>query len=115
MLSMADERDCVFELVNHPPYSPDFTASGYHLFPNLKRIHLLRTSITVMIGSYLLLMVLFDQYDEIINTNGIRALQHLWKEYVKLKGVGVMFKLKPDLVTFLRVYTNLLKQYFFQI
>ena len=26
-----------FELVAHPPYSPDLTPSNYYLFPNLKR------------------------------------------------------------------------------
>ena len=26
-----------FEEMHHPPYSPDLTPSGYHLFPNLKQ------------------------------------------------------------------------------
>lgn len=29
--------DCGFELLPHPPYSPDLAPSDYHLFPNMKK------------------------------------------------------------------------------
>ena len=34
---MAAVHDCCFELVDHPPYSPDFAPSDYFLFPNMKK------------------------------------------------------------------------------
>ena len=35
--SMAQIRDCGFELLPHPAYSPDLAPSDFHLFPNLKK------------------------------------------------------------------------------
>ena len=37
---MSTEHDCEFELINHPPYSPDLAPSNYFLFPNMKNIWL---------------------------------------------------------------------------
>ncbi|KAF7235648.1 hypothetical protein EYD10_17547, partial [Varanus komodoensis] len=34
-VSKAAMRDCGFEEINHPPYSPDLAPSDYYLFPNL--------------------------------------------------------------------------------
>ena len=34
--SMVAVCDCVFQLVDHPPHSPDLAPSDYYLFPNLK-------------------------------------------------------------------------------
>lgn len=36
-LSKAAVRECGFEEINHPPYSPDLAPSDYFLFPNLKK------------------------------------------------------------------------------
>ena len=36
-VTMATIRDCGFEIVPHPPYSPDLAPSDYYLFPNLKK------------------------------------------------------------------------------
>ena len=33
-------HDCDFELVNHPPYSPDLAPSDYLLFTNMKKKNL---------------------------------------------------------------------------
>ena len=41
MVAMAAMRDCGFELIDHPPYSPDLAPSDFHLFPNMKK-HLAR-------------------------------------------------------------------------
>lgn len=30
-------RDCGFEMLDHPPYSPDLAPCGFFLFPNLKK------------------------------------------------------------------------------
>ena len=35
--SMAEIHNCGFELLPHPPYSPDLAPSDFHLFPNLKK------------------------------------------------------------------------------
>ena len=37
VVAMATIRDCGFQLVPHPPYSPDLAPSDFHLFPNLKK------------------------------------------------------------------------------
>ena len=33
---MAAIRDAGFEILDHPPYSPDLAPSDFHLFPKLK-------------------------------------------------------------------------------
>ena len=38
VVAMAAVCDCGFELVDHPPCSPDLASSDYILFPNMKRI-----------------------------------------------------------------------------
>ena len=35
-LTMAAIQECRFQLINHPPYSPDLAPSDYFLFGNLK-------------------------------------------------------------------------------
>ena len=35
---MATVCDCGFELVDHPPYSPDLAPSDYYLIPKMKKI-----------------------------------------------------------------------------
>ena len=34
---MSTVRDCGFELIDHPPYSPDMAPSDYFLFPKMKK------------------------------------------------------------------------------
>lgn len=36
-IAKAAVRECGFEEINHPPYSPDLAPSDYFLFPNLKK------------------------------------------------------------------------------
>ena len=40
VVTKADVLDCGFELVDHPPHSPDLAPSDYFLFPNMKKKHL---------------------------------------------------------------------------
>ena len=35
VVAMATERDDGFEVVDHPPYSPDLAPSSYFLIPNI--------------------------------------------------------------------------------
>ena len=72
---MSTVHDCGFELIDHPPYSPDLAPSKYFLFPNLKK-HLAGKR--------------YENDDDVISTvgqenfyaTGIRALQHIWKKCV---------------------------------
>ena len=52
VIAKAAVCDCGFELVDHPPYSPDLELSDYFLFPNMKK-HLAGSSIRPMMRSYL--------------------------------------------------------------
>ena len=36
-VAVAAVLDCGFELVDHPPYSPELAPSDYFLFPNMKK------------------------------------------------------------------------------
>lgn len=36
-VAMAAVQECGYELLPHPPYSPDLAPSDYHLFGNLKK------------------------------------------------------------------------------
>ena len=38
VVTMAAVHDSGFELVDHPPYSPDLAPSHYFLFPNMNKI-----------------------------------------------------------------------------
>ncbi|XP_076037348.1 histone-lysine N-methyltransferase SETMAR-like [Oratosquilla oratoria] len=72
---MAKSHDCGFQLILHPPYSPDLAPSDSHLFPNLKKYLAGRRFTTddeVMdaVDTYLQ-----DQDSEFYN-RGIKALQH---------------------------------------
>jgi len=36
-VAKAGVKECGFEEIEHPPYSPDLAPSGYHLFSKLKK------------------------------------------------------------------------------
>ena len=38
IVSMAKIAELKYDLLHHPPYSPDLAPSDFHLFPNLKKI-----------------------------------------------------------------------------
>uniref|UniRef100_A0A3Q0T0Y3 Histone-lysine N-methyltransferase SETMAR n=1 Tax=Amphilophus citrinellus TaxID=61819 RepID=A0A3Q0T0Y3_AMPCI len=75
VVAMAAVYNCDFELVDHPPYSPDLASSDYFMLPNLKK----NTRLGNRIGP------IKDQ-DESFSTTGIRALQHRWKKCVDRRG-----------------------------
>ena len=58
---MAAVRDCCFDLVDHPPYSPDLAPSDYYLFPNMNKKHLAGSSIGRMIRSLYLHLSTFSR------------------------------------------------------
>ena len=36
-VAIAAAKECKFEIISHPPYSPDLAPSDYHMFGNLKK------------------------------------------------------------------------------
>ena len=78
---MVAVHDCGFELVDHPPYSPDLAPSDYFPFPYMKK-HLAgnqyRTDDEIIsaVGDF------FEDQDEGFYTMGIQALQQGWKKCV---------------------------------
>ena len=51
LVAMPAIRDCGFELVDHPPYSPDLAPSDYYLFPIMKKIRV-KNDTSQMMTSY---------------------------------------------------------------
>jgi len=84
-VAMAKMHDCGFQIVQHPPYSPDLAPSDYYLFPNLKK-HLAGTKfdsdndVIEAVEGYL------DMQEEGFYSEGIRRLQHRWTKCVELQG-----------------------------
>ena len=77
-------HDCVFEVVDHPPYSPDLAPSDYFLFPNIKNYFAAEQYRTDDVISAV--EDFFEDQDESFYTTGIQALQHLWKKCVDRRG-----------------------------
>jgi histone-lysine N-methyltransferase SETMAR len=84
-VAMATIQECGFELLPHPPYSPDLAPSDYHLFPELKSklsgVHF-ETDDDV-IGA---VEEVFGSMDKTFYLVGIQALRHRWDKCVNLKG-----------------------------
>ena len=95
---MAAVCDRGFELVDHPPYSPDLAPSDYVLSPNMKKHSAgkqYRTDDEVVSA----VEDFFEDEDESFHTTGIQALQHRWKKSVNRRGDYMyMFRNKPHLV-----------------
>lgn len=83
--TMSVIHDCGYELLPHPPYSPDLAPSDYHLFPNLKK-HLggskfsTKDEVIVAVNDY------FADLPESFFFEGINKLQVRWKKCVELDG-----------------------------
>lgn len=85
VVAMAAVRDCGFELVDHPPYSPDLAPSDFFLFPNMKK-HLAGKRYQTDDEVISAVEDFFGDQDESFYSNGIKALQHRWKKCVDLRG-----------------------------
>jgi len=85
VLAMEKLRDLHYELLEHPPYSPDLTPSELYLFPKLKlflagqRFSSNQEAITAVEGYFADLMK--NHYRD-----GIMALEHCWNKCISLKG-----------------------------
>ena len=84
-VAMATIHECGFELVPHPPYSPDLAPSDFHLFPNLKKALAGRRFASDNDVMTAVEEFLWSQPKDFFST-GIRALQHRWSKCVAVQG-----------------------------
>jgi histone-lysine N-methyltransferase SETMAR len=84
-VAMAKLHELRFELLPHPPYSPDLAPCDFFLFPNLK----------IWLGGKKFssdeeVIAAVDAYFEGLETSyfseGIKKLEHRWTKYVELQG-----------------------------
>jgi hypothetical protein len=82
---MGKSRDLHYELLEHPPCSPDLAPSDFHLFPKLKlflagqHFSLNQEVITAVEGYVAYLME--NHYRD-----GTMALEHRWNKCISIKG-----------------------------
>ena len=84
-VAMATIHDCGFQLVPHPPYSPDLAPSDFHLFPNLKKDlagQRFTTDEEVIdaVDSYL------EDQPKNFYCSSIEAVRHRWRKCVDSQG-----------------------------
>ena len=85
LVAMSVVHDCGFELIDHPPYSPDLAPSDYFLFPNFEK-HLAGKRYESDDDVISAVEEFFEGQKENFYSTGIRALQHRWKKCVDRKG-----------------------------
>jgi histone-lysine N-methyltransferase SETMAR len=82
---MGNLRDLRYELLEHPPYSPDLAPSDFYLFPKLK----------LFLGGQLFssnqeAIAAVERYFAYLIKNhyrdGIMELEHRWNKCISLKG-----------------------------
>ena len=85
VLAMDKLRDLHYELLEHPPYSPDLGTSDFCLFPKLKlflagqRFSSNQEAIAAVEGY-------FADLRKNPYRDGIMALKHRWNKYINVKG-----------------------------
>ena len=82
---MSTVCDCGFELIDHPPYSPDLAPSDYFLFPNVKK-HLAGNWYQTDDDVISAIEDFFESQEENFYSTGIQALEHRWKKCVDCRG-----------------------------
>ena len=85
LVAMSAVHDCGFELIDHPPYSPDLAPSDFFLFANLKK-HLAGKRYESDDDVISAVEDFFEGQEENFYATGIRALQHRWKKCVDRRG-----------------------------
>jgi len=82
---MGKLRDLHYELLEHPPYSPDLASSDFSLFPKLKifldgqRFSSNQEAIAAVEGY-------FANRTKNHYRDGIMALEHCWNKCINVKG-----------------------------
>ena len=85
VLAMGKLRDLHYELLKHPPYSPDLAPSDFYLFPKFKlflagqRFFLTQEAIEAVVGY-------FADLTKNHYRDGIMALEHRWNKCISVKG-----------------------------
>lgn len=84
-IAMNSIRDLGFELLDHPPYSPDLAPSDYYLFPRLKKTlkghkFLCNEEIIEAVEGW------FAEQEETFFLKGLEALQDRCKKCINLRG-----------------------------
>ena len=78
-------RQCRFELLNHPPYSPDLSPCDYYLFPKLK-YHLKGNRYDNDEQVIADAEDWFEHQPQEFYLRGIQALQHRWRKCIETYG-----------------------------
>jgi hypothetical protein len=84
-VAMAAIHECGFELLCHPPYSPDLATSDFHLFRLLKDSHRGQVfqSDEVVIRA---INESIEEQEQRFFLEGVKALEHRWEKCVVLRG-----------------------------
>ena len=84
-VAMATVRRCGFEILPHPPYSPDLVPSYYHLLGNLKknlrgrRFHS-DPELKAAVEGW------FEEQNSEFYEKGITALEKRWEKCIRIQG-----------------------------
>ena len=84
-LTMSIIHDLGFELLDHPPYSPDIGPSVYDLFLKLKG-EITETNLSAIMTSWWQLIGIFDDQTSGFYTKVIERLRHCWTKSVAMTG-----------------------------
>ena len=85
MKTMVKLNELSFELLPHPPFSPDLAPSDYWLFADLKKMlqgKRFGSNEEVIAKTE----VYFESKDESFYKKGIEKLEKRWNEYITLEG-----------------------------
>jgi histone-lysine N-methyltransferase SETMAR len=83
--SQAAIRQCGFQQLNHPPYSPDVAPSGYFLFRVMKKfLRCKRFSSDEKVKEAV--TTWFEEQSKDFFSRGIKSLQQKWAKCIDLLG-----------------------------
>ena len=78
-------RDCGYEILPHPPYSPDLAPSDFYLFPKLKsdlagQRHISNSAVIEAVNAY------FDEANSEFFLTGLMMLPKRWAKCISVNG-----------------------------
>ena len=82
---MTAATECGFEILPHPPYSPEISPSYFYLFPNLTS-HLRGTQYGSNEGVIEAVKEYLGDKENAFYFEGIRKLEQRWAKCIALKG-----------------------------
>ena len=87
-VAMTAATECGFEILPHPPYSPDMAPSDFYLFPKLKS-HLRGTQYGNNEGVIEAVNEYFGDQESTFYFEGIRKLEQRWAKCIAFKEIIV--------------------------